>query len=275
MLLAHNRKRKNLRLACAAVLAPLLPLAATAQDAERARERASIVFGAFITDRQSTTRLDSAQGRGTDVKLENDLGLDASETVARVGGNFWFKPRQRIDLSLFDLSRNATNQIDETIRFRDQTYAVDTVVQSDSDLTILKASYTFSPLVSEDGFFGVSGGLYTAFTQLSIANVMGGELESEDLTAPLPVIGFRGAYAVTDAITFRAAAEWFRFASGDLDGRLRDVYMAVDYAVSDRWSIGVAFNEVSMRLEARETGGFEGALDWGYDGALLYLKVNF
>ena len=57
----------------------LLPATTLAQDT---RERASFMIGAFITDRDSSTRLDSDQGQGTDINLQDDLGLESSSTVA-------------------------------------------------------------------------------------------------------------------------------------------------------------------------------------------------
>ncbi|HEU4618951.1 MAG TPA: hypothetical protein VFV10_13000 [Gammaproteobacteria bacterium] len=84
-----------------------LPLCGLAQPNERT-ERASIQLGAFITDHKATARLDSGAGRGTDVDLENDLGLDSTTSVARLGGHFWFRPRGRLDAAVFDLSRTGT-----------------------------------------------------------------------------------------------------------------------------------------------------------------------
>ena len=76
--------------------AQLLPLAVSAQPNDN-MERASILFGAFITDRDSSTRLDSDSGEGTDLDLEDDLGLESSTSVARLGGYFWLGRRHRID----------------------------------------------------------------------------------------------------------------------------------------------------------------------------------
>ena len=39
-------------------------------------------------------------------------------------------------------------------------------------------------------------------------------------------------------------------------------------------AIGLAYNRVSMNIGAEEDGGFNGRIDWGYDGFLLYFKVD-
>ena len=41
-------------------------------------------------------------------------------------------------------------------------------------------------------------------------------------------------------------------------------------------AVGLAYNRVSMNIGAAEYGdGFNGRLDWGYDGLLLYFKYDF
>jgi hypothetical protein len=254
-------------------LAQWLPLAASAQPSDN-MERASILFGAFITDRESSTRLDSDAGDGTDIDLEDDLGLESSTSVARLGGYFWLGRRHRIDGAYFDLSRSASIPIQETIDFGDETFAINTVVNTDSDLSIIKADYTFAAVARERGWFGVTAGLYVAETKMSLSQATLGRAESEDLTAPLPLIGLRGDYAVNDRITLRGAVQWFGYEADSIDGRLTDLYFGADYGFGERMAVGLAYNRVSMNLGAQKEDDFEGRIDWGYDGLLLYFKFD-
>src|SRR5262249_3596784 len=74
-------------------LAPIMLLSlapATAKAQSPDRERASVYIGTFITDRNTSARVDSDSGSaGSDVDLENDLGLNSSTSVARAGGYVW------------------------------------------------------------------------------------------------------------------------------------------------------------------------------------------
>lgn len=255
-------------------VAQWLPLAASAQPSDN-MERASILFGAFITDRDSSTRLDSDAGDGTDLDLEDDLGLESSTSVARLGGYFWLGRRHRIDGAFFDLSRSASIPIQETIDFGDETFEIDTVVNTEADLSIIKADYTFAVIARDRGFLGVTAGLYIAETTMALSQATLGRAESEDLTAPLPLFGLRGDYAVSDRITLRGAMQWFGYETDDIDGRLTDFYFGADYGFGKRMAVGLAYNKVSMNLGAQEERGFEGRIDWGYDGLLLYFKYDF
>ena len=251
-----------------------LPLAASAQPSER-MERASIMLGAFITDRQSDTRFDSDSGMGTDIDMEDDLGLESSTNVARLGGYVWLGRRHRLDGAYFDLSRTASIPIRETIDFGDETFEINTSLTTESDLTIIKADYTFAALAKDRGFLGVTAGLYVAESGFALSQPTLGRAESEDVTAPLPVFGLRGDYVVGDRITLHGAVQWFGYTTDELDGRFTDFYFGADYGFGQRMAVGLAYNSVSMNIGAKEDDGFNGRLDWGYDGILLYFKMDF
>jgi hypothetical protein len=251
---------------------PIFPHAATAQ--EREAERGSLTFAAFLTNRATEARVDSANGNGTDLDLEDDLGLARSTTVARLSGFYWLTARQRFDFSVFDLSRAATTQITKTIAFGDTTFAVNTAVTASSDLTIGKFDYTFAALSRQRGYLGVVAGLYVTTGNLSLHEVTLDAGESHDLTAPLPVLGLRGEYQVGKHITLRGDVEWFSLHTGGIGGNLRDSYVGVDYGFGKRMAVGLAYNNTSMKI-SEESGGFQSRVDWGYDGPLLYFKLDF
>jgi hypothetical protein len=253
-----------------------LPLAANAQPTVGS-ERASILVGSFITDRESDARLDSESGEGTEIDLEDDLGLESSMSVARVGGYLWLGRRHRLDVAYFDMSRDASRVIDETIEFGDQVFQINTTIESEQDLSILKADYTFAALMRDRGYLGIVAGLYIADVAMTLSERTLGSYESEDVTAPLPLFGLRGDYAFTDRITLRGAVQWFGFETDDIDGRLTDFYVGADYGLgqNQRMAIGLAYDRVSMNIGSEDDDGFDGRLDWGYDGFLLYFKADF
>jgi hypothetical protein len=246
-----------------------------AQERRAFDERGSVLFGMFITQPDTNARFDSSSGMGTDIDLEDDLGLDTSQSVARLSGYYWLGLKHRLDFSLFEFSRNATGEIDRTIEFGDESFAVDTVVNTTADVRIFKAAYTFVPIVRERGDFGITAGLYTAAIDLGLADVQSDTDESGDLTAPLPVIGVRGRFAISDRIALSGAIELFSIDTGDVGGRLSDGYVGVDYSFGNRIGVCLAYNLVSMNVDAEDADGFLGQLDWGYDGFMLYLKLDF
>ena len=268
------RKARSTWLTIATTL-PLLVAAAGAFGETTDDERASISLGVFVTDRDTKTRIDASGGEaGSEVDLEKDLGLNATDSVFRFDGYFRFNDRHRIDASWFDLSRSNSRIIDTEIVWNGTVYPIDAMVNSQFDLNIYKLAYTWSFMRREDGFLGASAGFYVADFKTSLFAPALGEREVGDGTAPLPVFGLRGEYRISEKWKFRASGELFVFEYDNWDGRLVDLYAGIDYAVSGPFSVGFGFNAVTFDIGVAEQN-FEGNVDWGYSGGMIFLKYDF
>jgi len=251
-------------------LAPMLGHAQSDLD-----DRFSISLGVFISDWGTKTQLNSdTLGSGTIIDFEDDLGLDASDTVFRVDGYFRVNDRHSLDFSAFDLARDASQAIQEDIQFGDVTFPIDTVIDAKSDLSVYKLAYTYSFLRRDRGSLGASIGAYVADAEMKLSERTLGQTERGDITAPLPVIGLRGDYSLSDRLTLRGSAEYFSLDYHDVDGSLSDFFVAIDYQMGKHTSLGLGYNYVSIDADAKRSD-FSGSLDWSYDGALLFLKFDF
>ncbi len=251
----------------------LVPVWAFAQS--ELDDRFSINLGAFITDRDTDTRLDSdALGKGTEIDFEEDLGLDSSDTVFRLDGHYRFNERHRVNFSVFDLSRDSSATIQRDIQFGDEIFLIDTVVNSEFDITIIRLTYTYSFWQRDNGYIGVTFGVHVADSKISLAEQNLGQSEISEITAPLPVLGLRGEYEITDRLTLTAVGEFFTVEFNDVDGSLVDLYVGIDYQVIEHVAVGLGFNSVNLDVDASKND-FSGSLDWRYQGALLFFKFDF
>lgn len=238
-------------------------------------DRFSIALGAFIVDRDTETRLDSdSLGEGSDLDLETDLGLVRSDSVFRIDGYYRFNRRHRLDFTYFDLSRKNSKAIDEELQFGDQIFVVDTTLKATFDLDIYKLSYTYSVLDRESGFLGLAAGIYVADSSIGLAATGVSQVEQGELTAPLPVIGLRGGYRLSDRWTLRANAEYFGYKYENIDGALIDLYAGIDYQFMRHFAMGLGYNSVEIDVDAQKNR-FNGSLEWKYAGALLYIKLDY
>ena len=248
----------------------------TAMAQEDDDTKFSISIGVFLTDRDSTTRVDGTAGMddGTPVDLEGDLGLHRSDSVFRIDGYYRFNQKHRLDFSAFDLSRTASKDIEKDIEWNDTLFPIDTTVNSNFDLAIYKLAYTWSFMRRDKGFLGLTAGLYIADFGMRLEAETIAALESESLTAPLPVIGLRGQYDFTEKLSFRASAEIFALEYEEYSGSLYDIYAGLDYQFFKHVAIGIGINAVEINIEISKDR-FDGDLDWRYDGGMLFYKFDF
>jgi hypothetical protein len=238
-------------------------------------DRFSLSLGIFVTDRGTKTRLDGeVPGSGTEVDSENDLGFDKSDLVFRIDGNYRFNEKHRIDFSAFDLSRNASKQIDEDIIWDGELYPIDVLIKANIDLTIYKLAYTWSFMRRDNGYLGLTAGLYVADIGTSISAESIGRASRGGVTAPLPVFGLRGQYDFSEKWSFRGSVEIFAVDYDYYSGSLYDVYAGVDYQLSEHVAVGFGINSVKFDVGV-DKAGFDGQLDWRYDGGLLFFKFDF
>lgn len=252
----------------------LLAVAAPAAMADD-DSRLSLSLGLFVTDWDTKTRVDADEvDAGTSVDLEDDLGLDSSNSVFRLDGSYKFAQRHRADFSVFSFSRSSQKTIEKEIDWKGNTYPIDTSVAAESDLKVYKLAYTYSLITSDKGYLGATGGLYVADLSARLSAESIGERSGGDVTAPLPVLGMRGEYRLSDKWSFRASGEFFFLSYDQYDGSLTDLYAGVDYRLFKRASVGIGLN--SVRLNIGVSGdNLNGDFDWQYDGGLLFVKFDF
>ena len=243
--------------------------------AEQDDTRFSLSIGAFITDRDSEARADASnRDLGTVIDLEDDLGLDGSDTVLRLDGFYRFADKHRIDFSVFDLSRSASKQVEREFSWKDTTFVLNTNVESDFNLSIYKVAYTWSFLKKEQGFLGATAGLYVADIGARLDAPLIGAREVGEVTAPLPVVGLRGQYRFAERWALRASGEFFFLEYGDYDGSLVDLLIGLEFDLSKNIDVGIGANSVRLDIEV-DRDVLHGAFDWEYDGVLAYLKFDF
>ncbi|MCW8845772.1 MAG: hypothetical protein OQK99_08030 [Gammaproteobacteria bacterium] len=240
-----------------------------------------ISLGVFVTNRDSTTRLDGdIPNSGTPIDLETDLGLSKQDSVFRIDGYYRFNEKHRIDFSYFDLSRDGSKVLNRTIDFLGEEFLINTQVDANFDMSIYKIAYTYSVIQNDSGYLGLSAGLYIADISAGISltplegGLIDGAAASEGVTAPLPVFGVRGQYNFTEKWMFRGSAEIFVYEYDAYSGSLYDVYAGIDYQWFKNMAVGIGYNSVKLDVGV-SADRFEGNLNWQYDGGLLFFKFEF
>ena len=98
----------------------------------------------------------------TTADFEDDLGLKASQQVARLTMFRNFKDRHQLDLDVFDLSQNSSKVLENEIEWGDSVFPISAEVGTALDLRIYKVAYSYY-LWREPNFrLGATGGLYIA-----------------------------------------------------------------------------------------------------------------
>jgi hypothetical protein len=178
-----------------------------------------------------------------------------------------------MDLSYYRIKRKGSRDIDLTIQWGDQTFAVNDVIKSELDTGVLKLGYTYSFYHNDDVELGLSAGLHTSIMRASLSD-SSGVSQAETITAPLPVFGFLMDYHITPRWTAKLSTQYFAIDVWKVRGLLSDTLIATEYRFTRHLGAGLGFNHYGT---AAELEGENAVLTErsSFRGFLAYVSASF
>jgi hypothetical protein len=225
----------------------------------------------YLANFDSTVRVDSGILVGGILDLEDFLGVAEDNTVLRLDAYWRFSPRHSVTLSYYDIKRDGLRTINEDIVVGEVTIPASEVETTFSTL-IAKASYRYDFVTDYRTRIGASFGLHTMDIDLGLSSAEFDVQEDFDVTAPLPVVGLQGEYALSERWKLRASVEFLQVDLGPLRGFLSDTRLAVEHDLFDHFGWGVGFN--GFKLYAKlDDDPLSADIEYGYQGLFLYLRA--
>jgi hypothetical protein len=107
-------------------------------------------------------------------------------------------------------------------------------------------------------------------------NGVGGQVHTETagVTAPLPVFGLRGLWALSPNWFIDAQAQYFALKIDNVDGRVTDLRAGLTWMFSKHVGIGAGYNQFVTNIDVTRPA-FEGSLKWHYSGAQVFITGSF
>ena len=269
-----NRTVLSISLKCLALSCCLMTRPAYADTHQD--EIFKLDIGAFITERSTDFRIDSKTlGSGTTINAEDDLGLRKNKDVLRTDLAVRLADNHRLILTYYDLSREARRVTDKVIQYGELVLPAGSELNSQFDLEIIKAGYTYSMINSKQTEVGISAGVFVQRYETSIELTANNTIrDTANVTAPLPVIGMRASWKFNQLWQVRGGVDVFMLDYDEYKGRLTDVILALEHNTFENIGFGLAYNSTHFKLEA-DASNFQGEVNLDYGGLMLYTQVYF
>ena len=237
-------------------------------------DRFAFQLGAFYANTSTQASLSGAAGGGgVAVDFESALGLDDRALIG-LGGFVWrMTERWRLEVEYFGWNRSASRTLAEEIKWGDQTYPIGTTVNSTFNFSDTRVSAGYSFFKRRDKELGVGAGLHLAKIEASLQSGTN-SAESADVTAPLPVLSFYGAFALTDQWAVRFRSDWLSLNYGEYSGGLRS--SAIDVLYQPFRNVGFGLGMRTLVLDVTiDKPEWSGKAKSGFTGPAAYLTVSF
>ncbi len=243
----------------------------------REDDRFRMELGAFLQSFETTLRLDSETlGKGTEINLENDLGLLDGQDNFRIDGTLRMADKHRLDFGYVSWNRHNTRVIDEELQFGDEIYPINATIMTRHSTDVFKFVYKYSFINSDTFEAGISGGLSVFDVAASLDVEAGGggaSAESEDLIAPVPMLGGFFDWKINPKLVLRTSGEVFDLSTGGYEGHVSDVKGTINWYPWRHFGLGAGFNRVGIRFLDDGPNAFE--FKYVYSGATAFVIFSF
>lgn len=276
-------QRSNVAMANTSYLVPVAAVFVLAVSTARAEsgnpltDRFSINLGSFFLNTSTTVRVDGTNRRGTELKMEDELGLDDTDRF-RIDAYWRFRPRHKLRVMYFDTRQSDSVQIARDITFRDVTYPIAAELTTEFETTVAELAYEYAFLRRERYELAGTIGVHNLEFDLRLSAMGASQTEtlsrSASANGPLPVVGLRGLWRITDWLYADAQAQFFKISLDPYDGRLEDYTAALVWRPVEHVALGVGYNEFVTRVDVSGSQ-FDGRLRWHYGGALVFINLAF
>jgi hypothetical protein len=244
-------------------------------------ERFYIVGGVFLPSINTSVRVDNPNtGTGTEIDLQDDLGIDDTQTTF-YGSAYWrFSPRHRIGVGYFRFKDEVTATAQRDLQIGDEIFPAGASLFSEFKFEILPIHYSYSFIKREKMEFAGTLGVHWYNINFSVAGSasLGGLDVDAEVTskvgAPLPLLGLNFRYNFTPKWTAGIHGEVFGLSVGDFDGNLVNLSARTEYWFFNNLGAGLALNWFRLDVEV-DGSDWRGELEYKYWGPQFYIAARF
>ncbi|WP_413584855.1 hypothetical protein [Bdellovibrio sp. HCB274] len=247
----------------------------------------SFIFrlGYFLPSFDTNLRVNNDQlGRGDEVNLEKELGIDAEETTIR-GSVMWrISERNKLTLDVFNLNRTGTKTINREIQIGDQIYPVGASLTSKFNFTIIPISWSYAFIKNPDWEVSAGAGLQWSVINLKIdgsvstSPISTSREATADANAPLPLLGIDMKYYINPDWNVGANLGAFTYKVGaanmTMQGDILSAGASTEWWFSDYIGAGIAANWFFIGVTV-DGSKWDGEFNYTYFGPQAFLSARF
>lgn len=265
------------------VLFAALALASSASFAQQspALDRVSIWLGGYDAHTDTTIGASDRSGQYSgDFNLENDLGFDDRNNVARARLDFLLGDSQGFSLDYYSVNRSRSKSLTRDISYAGNDYSASATVRGKLDFDFGSASYRWWFGHGNDVFgVGLGGAYYRVHAGISGEASVNGEpvgqassSSNDSAWAPMLQLGWRHAFNEQWRMYVDAAG--VKKSGGRLNGHIVNAALGVEWFPWQNVGLGAEYGFSRIVLHQRKHD-YNANLDMKLDGPSLFVRFRF
>ena len=257
---------------------------------ELLNDRFTVDLGTFaVASNLNGSLSGTANTSDQNVNFDKQFGTNADQTRWRVGVMWRITQRQRLRFMYFNDDIRGTRTINGNLDWGDYTFIAGGQVTAEQKFQVYELSYEFAFLRRDNYEIVASGGIHyddltlklSGNASLTVDTPTGPVAQPTAVTttqnsvpAPLPVLGLRGDWAISDHVYLDGSAQVFKLNYDGINGNWSDLRAGVTWMFNHHFGLGVGYDRFATHVDVNK-GSFNGRLNVGYQGGLIFVRGGF
>jgi len=242
-------------------------------------EKFKLTAGLFVPVNNTKVQVEAnGSVSGTQIDFQKDLGLNATQLTFLINFQWRISRRSRLNLSYYDMTRSATHTLQKDITFKDETYHINSTVNSYFNTAIYQFSYGYAFIEKPTYEVGVLIGAHTVGSKAGISlEGSGSGINTNNnfgFTAPLPDLGIWGGYAFSDRFAVNLDFDYLALTINNINGRLIAYDFIFTYKLLRQLNLSLGYSGLNFTIKTTKNN-FSGDFRWGYNGPTLGATFTF
>jgi len=250
----------------------------TSREGDSINPRFYVSAGFYYPNMNTSLRVDSKLGLGTEIDLEDDLRLPEDLGVFRIDGLVQLTKNSQLAVAYTGIKRKQGVFLERDIKFKDTVFQANSGVEFKFNVDYVGATYRYNFFNQRNWSAGLSGGVRAVFINTSI-NARLNELtfnKEARFTAPAILIGVHGSAYLTPRLMARYSLEAFYLKVSDVRINIVESSASVHYFITKNVGLGIAYSTNSYRLTNLPLWGeSEGKVNFEFGGLNMFLTTRF
>ena len=239
-------------------------------------DRLAIRAGAFIGSVSTQGHVDDPNSAtpGTQISLEQDLGLTPDVHQGRVEFIFRLRERHRVRVDMWEVNRSAVATPSSDIVYGNIVLTPADQVDSTFDWRQIDVTYTYSVLRGARYELGAGIGAHGIQGESDERVWARGLHESFTGAGPFATLALDGTWLITKRFSFNARAQYLSLNFNSNSGALGDYHADVQFRWRQNLAFGIGYESTHARVQVRNNNP-NGEMTFDTHGAELFVRASF
>lgn len=211
---------------------------------------------------------------GSGFSFVDDLGGDEDVDLLRLDIFYRINDRHRLEFSSFRIERDGFGRLSVDLDIGDQSYSVGETVISEIEYELVKLGYAFSFYRSDEAELSFTAAVNQTTYEFDYQLVDGSEADTSKASGPLPMLGFRMAYAINRKWSLHYLTEVLIYETDDVDGSIQNYELDFRYRWNKNLMFGAGLARFSIDVTS-EDDEWNGKINDTHQGYLLTAGYYF